>query len=75
MNTKVADLFRFGGHYNKHRDLMDYNIIEIDTRSQKHERLNHKYKINFDSSRRNKWSPEDYVAYENSFLQARNTVG
>ena len=37
---------------------MDYGIIEIDTRK------NHKYKVVYDSSKRNKWRPEDYVAYE-----------
>ena len=50
---------------------MDYGILEFDPRSKKHKILNHKYKVLYDSSRRNKWSPEDYVDYE-SYLTDEN---
>ena len=52
-------------------DQMDIGIIEVETRSEKYKILSLKYRLLYDSSRRIKWSPEDYAAYEKS-LQARN---
>ena len=54
--------------WRQNRDQLEYDIIEFDTRSQKYEELNHKYNLVYDSSKRNKWSPEDYVAYESYFF-------
>ena len=50
------------------RDQLEFGIIEFDTRSQKYKGLNNKYKIIYDSSKQNKWGPEDYVAYESYFF-------
>ena len=50
------------------RDQLVFGIIEFDTRSQKCKVLNNKYNIIYDSSKRNKCRPEDYVAYESFFL-------
>ena len=47
---------------------LEFGIIDFDTRSQEYEILNHKYNIIYDSSKRNKWSPEGYVAYESYFF-------
>ena len=49
--------------WKQYRDQLEFGIIEFDTSSQKYKILNHKYKLIYDSSKRNKWSPEDYVAY------------
>ena len=49
-------------------DHLEFGIIEFDTRSQKYKILNHKYKVIYDSSKRIKWSPEDYVVYESYFF-------
>ena len=54
-------------HY---RDQLEFGIIEFDTDSQKYKILNNKYNIIYDSSKRNKWSPEDYVAYESYFFSS-----
>ena len=56
------------------RDQLEFGIIEFDTRSQKYKVLNHKYNLIYDSSKQNKWGPEDYVAYESYFLVVRNTT-
>ena len=50
------------------RDQLEFGIIEFDTRSQKYKVLNHKYNLIYDSSKQNKWGPEDYVAYESYFF-------
>ena len=50
------------------RDQLEFVTIEFDTRSQKYKVLNNKYNILYDSSKRNKWGPEDYVAYESYFF-------
>ena len=42
--------------------------LEFGIRGQKHKVINHKYNIIYDSSKRNKWSPEGYVAYESYFF-------
>ena len=60
--------------WKQYRDQLEFGMIEFDTRSQKYKILNHKYKVIYDSSERNKWSPEDYVAYQCYFLQVRNTT-
>ena len=57
--------------WKQYRDQSEFGTIEFDTRSQKYKILNNKYNIICDSSKRNKWSPEDYVAYENYFFQWR----
>ena len=54
--------------WKQYRDQLEFDIIEFDTRSQKYKVLNNKYNIIYDSSKRNKWGPEDYVAYESYFL-------
>ena len=50
------------------RDQLEFGIFEFETRSQKYKVLNNKYNIIYDSSRQNKWGPEDYVAYESDFF-------
>ena len=54
--------------WKQYRDQLEFGIIEFDTRSQKDKILNNKYNISHDSSKRNKWGPEDYVAYESYFF-------
>ena len=51
-----------------YRDLLEYGIIEFDTRSQKYKVLNNKYKLIYDSSKRSKWGPEQLVACESYFF-------
>ena len=51
-----------------YRDQLEYGIIELDTRCQKYKVLNNKYKLNYDSSKRSKWGPEQLVAYESYFF-------
>ena len=51
-----------------YRNQLEYGIIEFDTRSQKYKVLNHKYNLIYDSSKRSKWGPEDYVAYGSYFF-------
>ena len=55
-------------NYGGNRDQLEFGIIEIDTCSQKYKILNHKYNLIYDSSKRNKWSQKDYVAYGSYFL-------
>ena len=45
-----------------------FGNIKFDTRSQKYKVLNHKFKLIYDSSKQNKWGPENYVAYESYFF-------
>ena len=54
--------------WKQYRDQLDFGIIEFGTRSQKYKILNNKFIIIYDSSERNKWSPEDCVAYESYFF-------
>ena len=54
--------------WKQYRDQLDLGIIEFDTRSQKYKILNNKCNIVSDSSKQNKWDPEDYVAYESYFF-------
>ena len=54
--------------WRQYRDQLEFGIIEFDTCSQKYKILNYKYSLICDSSKRNKWSPEDYVAYESYFF-------
>ena len=54
--------------WKQYRDQLDFGIIEFDTRIQKYKILNHKFNFIYDSRIRNKWSPEDYVAYESYFF-------
>ena len=54
--------------WKQNRDQLEFGIIEFDTRSQKYKVLNNKYNIIYDSSKQNKWGPEDYVAYESYFF-------
>ena len=51
-----------------YRNQLEYGIIEFDTKSQKYNVLNHRYNLIYDSSKRSKWGPEDYVAYESYFF-------
>ena len=55
-------------NWNYYRDKLEYGIIEFDTRSQKYKVLNHEYNFIYDSSKRSKWGPEDYVGYESYFF-------
>ena len=52
----------------QYRDQLDFSIVEFDTRSQKYKLLNQKYKLMYYSSKRNKWSLEDYDAYNSDFF-------
>ena len=54
--------------WKQYRDQLEFGIIEFDTRSQKYKILNNKYEIIYDPRKQNKWSPEDYVAYESYFF-------
>ena len=54
--------------WKQHRNQLEFEINLFDTGSQKYKILDHKYNSIYDSSKRNKWSPEDYVAYESYFL-------
>ena len=49
--------------WKQYRDQLEFGLIELDTRTQKYKILNHKYNVIYDSSKRNKWDPEDYAAY------------
>ena len=57
-----------GPNWKYYRDQLEYGIIEFDTRSQKYKVLNNKYNLIYDSSKRNKWGPEQLVAYESYFF-------
>ena len=57
--------------WKQYRDQLEFGIIEFDTRSQKYKVLNNKYNIIYDSSKQNKWGPEDYVAYESYFFHCK----
>ena len=50
------------------RDQLEFGIFKFDTSSQKYKVLNHKYNLIYDSSKQNKYDPEDYVAYESYFF-------
>ena len=54
--------------WKQNRDQLKYGIIEFGTRNQKYKILNNKCNIIYDSSKSNKWSPENYVAYEIYFF-------
>ena len=55
--------------WKQYRDQLEFGINEFDTRSQKYKIENNKYKlINCISSKRNRWGPEDYAAYESYFF-------
>ena len=73
-NKNSQDRSSFLNKLQNYRIQMDYGILDFDTRSQKYKILNHKSKVLYDSSKRNKWSPEDYVASTSYFLQVRNTT-
>ena len=47
--------------------------VVIPIQDQKHKILNEKDEIVFDSTTKNKWSPEDYVSYE-SFFNAEEYI-
>ena len=55
--------------WKQYRDQLEFGIIEFDTRSQKYKIIYHKYNLIYDSRKHNKWSSEDYVAYESYFFQ------
>ena len=60
----LASAIKDGFNWKYYRDLLEYGIIEFDTRSQKYKVLNNKYNLIYDSSKRSKWGPEQLVAYE-----------
>ena len=64
----LASAIKDGFNWKHYRDLLEYGIIEFDTRSQKYKVLNNKYKLIYDSSKRSKWGPEQLVAYESYFF-------
>ena len=67
----IKDANKEGGILHKwkqYRDQLDFGMIEFDTRSQKYKILNHKYNLIYDSSKGNKWNPEDYVVNESYFF-------
>ena len=55
-------------NWKQYRDQLEFGITEFDTRSQKYKVLNENYNIIYDSSKQNKWGPDDYVAYESYFF-------
>ena len=57
--------------WKQHRDQLEFGMIEFDTRSQKYKTLNQNRNLIYDSSKHNKWSPEDYVAYESYFVSGK----
>ena len=57
-----------GLNWKYYRNLLEYGINELDTRSQKYKVLNNKYKLIYDSSKRSKWGTEQLVAYESYFF-------
>ena len=64
----LASAIKDGFNWKYYRDLLEYGIIEFDTRSQKYKVLNNKYKLIYHSSKRSKWGPEQLVAYESYFF-------
>ena len=64
----LASAIKEGFNWKYYRDLLEYGIIEFDTRSQKYKVLNNKYNLIYDSSKRSKWGPEQLVAYESYFF-------
>ena len=64
----LASAIKDGFNWKYYRDLLEYGIIEFDTRSQKYKVLNNKYRLIYDSSKRSKWGPEQLVAYESYFF-------
>ena len=56
------------------RDQLEFGIIEFDTRSQKYEVLNNKYKIIYDSSKQNKWGLKIMLLMKVIFSLVRNTT-
>ena len=64
----LASAIKDGFNWKYYRDLLEYGIIEFDTRSQKYKVLNNKYNLIYDSSKRSKWGPEQLVAYESYFF-------
>ena len=64
----LASAIKDGFNWKYYRDLLEYGIIEFDTRSQKYKVLNNKYKLIYDASKRSKWGPEQLVAYESYFF-------
>ena len=64
----LASAIKDGFNWKYYRDVLEYGIIEFDTRSQKYKVLNNKYKLIYDSSKRSKWGPEQLVAYESYFF-------
>ena len=64
----LASAIEDGFNWKYYRDLLEYGIIEFDTRSQKYKVLNNKYKLICDSSKRSIWGPEQLVAYESYFF-------
>ena len=64
----IAPTVKDGLNWKYYRDQLEYGIIELDTRSQKYKVLNNKSIINYDSSKRSKWGPEQLVAYESYFF-------
>ena len=64
----LASAIKNGFNWKYYRDLLEYGIIEFDTRSQKYKGLNNKYNLIYDSSKRSKWGPEQLVAYESYFF-------
>ena len=53
--------------WKQYRSQLEFGVIEFDTRSQKYKTLNQKYQLIYDTTK-HKWSPEDYVKYENYFF-------
>ena len=64
----IAPAVKDGLNWKYYRDQLEYGIIEFDTRCQKYKVLNNKYIIIYDSSKQNKWGPEQLVAYECYFF-------
>ena len=64
----IAPAVKDGLNWKYYRDQLEYGIIEFDTRSQKYKVLSHRYNLTYDSCKRNKWGPEQHVAYGSYFF-------
>ena len=54
-------------HWKQYRSLLEFGVIEFDTRSQKYKTLNHNYQVVYDTTK-HICSPEYYVKHESYFF-------
>ena len=70
----LASAIKDGFNWKNYRDLLEYGIIEFDTRSQKYKVLNNKYKVIYDSSKRSKWVQNNLLLRKVTFSLVMNTT-